>query len=538
MSHSAPAAFIARVVEGTTRTTVGTQNITFAGIGTVKGYALCAARVSAEDTFTQGYSVCRGFGDNSGRERCVSIWGQDNVLPSNCGTQGTRNASLRLLDPATGNPLVVANYAGQTTDGITLNYTQVEATAWKFFIVLFAGSQSSCYVGDEVPPTSGSTTVTTGIEQDFILTCCMPNVSETTSFDHAYWMNGVATRDDTDNFFNGFLAHDGEATTTSTRRISRNDSVAQDVTLSGAGTTSAGTTIINAHTSTGFNLTSGGGVGTAGPRIAFIAVQAGSATDVAVEAVGSTTGTATGNVSYVGPGHQTGFLALSFTAAQTQNAAATNGAGGWGVWDGRTECSICVTDENGAILSNTGMIYRSRIIDLYSHTQAELAEAATVSMDASGFTVNYSTAPAAARLLAFVSAQEMPLILHGDETVSVADTTILRKSALITQEPVSIGEGQFFVVAATKQDETIQISDQVKFVGVAKLVANESVAISDSMNAYLGRVLAVGETVSISDSFASAGVTRTRSTFFASAAIGGPEAGSCDMGGAKKGEVL
>lgn len=539
MGHTSPAAFIARVVESTTRTTTGTQNVTFSGIGTVKGFYILAARVSAEDTLTQGYSVCQGFGDNSSRQRCVSTWGEDAAATTDCGTQGTRNFCLRLLDPTSGAPLVEASYVGNVHDGIQLSYTTVEGTAWKFTCVLFAGQQSSCFVGDEEPNTVGGAakTVTTGIAQDFCIAATMPTVSETTSYDHAVYIAGIATRSGDENFCNGMIAHDGEAQGRS-RRLSRNDTCGYNVTISGASATAVVGTAITNHTATGFDVSSVGTAGNTGLRIAFIAVQAGDATAVGVESTGFTTPTSTGNVSAPGVGHPTGFLLLTYSTAATQNSAATQGAAGIGVWDGRTEVSVCIMDEDGAAPSNTGMIYRNRIIDLYSHAQAELVEAVTVSQDASGFTLNYTTVSATARRASRLSVEEMPLLMHVEETVSIADAQVFSKSALITQETVSISEGQFFVVSATKQDETVQIGDQVKFVGVASLVTSEGVSISDSMLRYPGGVLvAPSETVLISDAFASAGVTRMRSKFFAGSAIGGPEAGRCDMGGAKKAEV-
>jgi hypothetical protein len=531
-----PAPFIARIVESTTPTAIGTLTLTSTGIGPVQGFMLGAARVSAEDTMTQGYSICTGYADRGGRERCVSIWGQDNILPTNCGTQGTRNAVLRLLDPTSGATLVVAHYDGPATDGIILDFTQIEATAWKFYVVLFAGAQTACFVGDAVPNAIGAAnkTVTTGIAQDFILTSSMPIVSETTSHDHAIYFNGVATRDDEDAFFTGFIAHDNELVSSSTRRVSRNDGINQTITLAAGATTSGGKTDIVNHSSTGFEILSTG-AGAIGTRFAYIAVEAGGATAVAVESSGFTTQTATGNFQHTEPGHTTGFLYMNWSGATTQNSVANQGSGGFGCADGFVEVSICGTDENAVALSNTGMIYRNRIIDLFSDAQVELAEASFVSKDAGvGFTINYSTAPATGRRGTLLSVQEMPLQTIQGETVTVSDAMRLVKSSLVTSETVTVSDSQGAFVTAVQYMEPVQISEAHNFFGAAIIVAaTEPVSISETARLITGTVLTVGESVFISDSatFGAGPIAPVASSGPAKTLQGGAELGNTVQGG-------
>jgi hypothetical protein len=540
VAHPTPYSFVARVVEDTTRTTTGTQNVTYTGIGTVKGVMIIAIRVTAEDTLTQGYSACVGYADDQFRQRCVSVWSEDNAADSDCATQGTRSAVLRLLDPTTGTALVKASLNAFVTDGIQLDFTIADGTAWKFVAVLFAGTRTECFVGDEVPfaVNAGSKTVTTGIAQDFVLCMTMPEVGESTDHDHATFISGVATRDDTDSFCIGMTAHDAESQGR-TARTARNDTVGYKVVINGAALSAVVGTAIGNHTSTGFDVTSVGSALNTGYRIAFLAVEAGGAQ---VESSGAASPTTTGTQGiFDGLGYTSGFVVAASSWNTSQNDTSTQGATTLGVWDGRSQASIALMDQNAADPTNTGMIYRNRIVDLHSHAQVEVLEGACINLTSNttnGFVIDWTTAPGTARRLVYLSVEDMPQITHPDETVSVSDAAIFVKTALQEDETVSISEGMILFRSATQQAETISIADSVRFVGSALLIANETVTIADDDIQYTGQVLTVGETLTIADAFVAAAVTRSKATTKQQTVGGGAIAGATAGGGAARGKTV
>lgn len=142
-----------RAVRQAIRTTTGTQDFTVAGFGTPKGAIVLLSRASTSGAITDNLSFSVGFTDGT-RSRCVAESSLDNVADSDTARM-QQTAILKLIDSTS--VLVSADFSAWVTDGVRLNFTVVDGTAWLATVILIGGTDAQVYVSDfDMPDNTGT----------------------------------------------------------------------------------------------------------------------------------------------------------------------------------------------------------------------------------------------------------------------------------------------------------------------------------------------------------------------------------------------
>lgn len=135
------------ITAAVTLTSTGNQNVTIPGFGTPEVVICVAVHNTSEDAAEDHSGINLGFWDGS-RNRSLGVNMQDAVSTTNAD-RFNEDAIIRLQD-GDGSLDVYATITGTVTDGVTINYTTVDAVAHHFYVIFLSGSNFVGYVNDLV----------------------------------------------------------------------------------------------------------------------------------------------------------------------------------------------------------------------------------------------------------------------------------------------------------------------------------------------------------------------------------------------------
>ena len=382
------------------RTTTGTQDFTAPSFGTPVGAIVLLTNATADgtDTATKRWSI--GFTDGT-RHRVAAAMSQDNVTTSS-NYKATGSARLALLIKTDGSASdVEVQFDSFITDGIRLNVSTTDGTAYLCTVILFGGADCDLYVNefDIGSVTAGATLDVTdaGFQPSFIffvqsggafsIGSPTPSAGEMMSLSFA--------ADTGANEQARFTYGHGNAKTTSEPSLNTPATITTNITnvLTPAPlspSTGAGLKL-NSYLSTGFQVISPNGGDT--PPVAYLAVTFGTTPDIALVTTPTTATTRT--VSMTDPGCA---FFLNTIAAATGNLAG-NTAGQVGFGFANNEVAFCVGQrEHDAVTTmDNGVISDDVPIHLLLDDGSAIAIKATASFSTTELTLTYSDVQSTAR---------------------------------------------------------------------------------------------------------------------------------------------
>ena len=389
--------FIARGASFATPTSTGTQTYTFSGVGVPKAVLVFAVRADTPDTVEAGWSESWGIADGV-RERLGCSYSRHSVATSVAKQVGDIDQGvLRLYDPSTGSVVVDATWSQWVTDGVELNFTVVDSSAWLMCVVVFGGDDCECRVGSGAPDDFGGASVqTVDFAADFCLTRHLPS-DDGSEVGDAAMSQGIASRSGNKNCCAQTIGADATGDPQQSRRIYRDDVVHVEWDVGSPDSGGNGVLITN-WTATGFTVqsdVSGGPV--AYPIVAYLAVKTGSGVSVSHD-VSETTATSTGAESKTWPGHLPDFTYWVFSSQNTTGKA-NFGSGGMGVLFGPdlVQSSISVSHRHNSASAETACLFSDDAHANLAHNGTLLTAADVSSIGASGHTFDWSSVAAAGR---------------------------------------------------------------------------------------------------------------------------------------------
>ena len=138
------------VLIGNTRaalnTSTGTQSITVAGLGTPKAAIFSISRAITDGNAAAGATLARGWTDGV-RSRCVYASQQDSQATT-ATHRGYVSGSVFSLRNGSGTVLAEAAFSAWVTDGVEINITSTNGTAYLCQVELIGGTEPQVYVGN------------------------------------------------------------------------------------------------------------------------------------------------------------------------------------------------------------------------------------------------------------------------------------------------------------------------------------------------------------------------------------------------------
>lgn len=363
---------------------VGTQDVTIAGFGTPTAVIVLGIKsgTTSEDIGTayDGASFNIGFFDGT-NARVAATEGKHGAT----GGDGSRSMVEGVIDQVvtSADPILSIGTATAAfiTDGVRLTWSGSGPEVHRYILILIRGL-ANVVVGDAIGVNSNNL----GFRPDVIFVAT-PGINYPERVDASVLSFGCVVDDgsNTERSLQMSCA-DGPSPTANTLILDTSDSVGQ---VYNGAQNWAGNLTIDAD---GFDTNT-----LDVDEIIYLALQFDA--DVSFSLGTYAIPTATGAASISGLGFQPGFLMLALSnvnVADTVRAADVYGFGiGFAVGD--DEYFVGEAEEDAVNPSNTQSKITATIVDLPHDDGTQLAVASFTSFDAGGFTLNYSTAPAAAR---------------------------------------------------------------------------------------------------------------------------------------------
>lgn len=365
------------------RTTTGTLDVTGAlGGATPTGCIVVLTRATTEGAAADNLSFSVGFASGTGEVACVA--GESEVGGSS-NTQRLQSATNVINLMVAGTNAVIAAVSALITNGVRLNFTTVNGTAYRGFVILF-GDDYECH----------AELITTGAV-DTPVDVTSPGFQP----DMVFAANAVLGSTDSVSIrlrggYIGAAANDGSATQGGVV-------IAQE---NGLGTTAPSGRVSTAYSSisitsesffTGYEVGSFDSSGfsvtprntSAATRYAFMAVRHLNGGTGRVSSFNSPT---TADSNFALPSYSgnwvTALRILALSGVTAYDTDVTNGDGsgvGMGVLAGENEFSMGLADEDAQGTADTESLVNSKAIHFHDHTGAAFFEAARIDIDALNF---------------------------------------------------------------------------------------------------------------------------------------------------------
>lgn len=384
------------VVQAAARTSTGTQDFTKAGLGTPKAAIFILSQATVNGTPANNVVLSWGFTDGT-RHRVANASAQHGVGTSNTFNRVMDDQVIAAITPADGSVDGEAAFSAWITNGVRINWAaNAPGSAWLITCILFAGTDLSVYVSDVNMDGAENSTVDVtdpGFEPDQVF--AMFQGFRAWSDDTARNSNLVATIGVVDNGVAvvqgsvGWLARNAQAT----ERAAAVASELYGVRIVDVGAVAGEFGDFDAN---GFSVTKRTGSGTF--QMAYLALNYGGVKSHWVGPV--TSPTSTGNASVAGVGFipdvvvQLEGLCRAYDTAETDDDA---NALGIGVFTSSDEYSAGWAIDDGAATMDNESIADAKAAHLRLGDGNAAHVASFVSMDADGYTLNYSTANGTAR---------------------------------------------------------------------------------------------------------------------------------------------
>ena len=392
---------VIRTTRFATPTSTGNVDVTTADLGgkTPKAVIIIASHADTDGTAEDGLALGVGFAD-------ATLEGSANISSQHAQTTTSTRRRFRtvlvidLLVGATAQ--VTANFVSFITNGVRLNFTAVDSDAQLFTVIFFAGDDLSAH-SDSIDLGTGTSALdqtAPGFQPDlvFVAGCA---ITANTQSGVAIFHFGVAVRDGSDTN-RGISWSSANALGTSAATLQMHtDSIGGEITTSQIWEAS-----IDSFDASGFSITPSANAGN--DVVIYLAISVGGLSAW----VGSLDSpTSTGDDAQTGPGFKPQFVMLGMTAAQAEDTVESDadaGPIGFSVFDkDGNEFSTAVVEEDAVTTTNNQSLADNQAVNFPNDAGTQIMAATFSTMDANGWTLNFSVADGTARKWFGVAIEEV-----------------------------------------------------------------------------------------------------------------------------------
>jgi hypothetical protein len=388
---------VVAVVRAAANTATGNQNFTTTDLGglTPSAALFIATRAVTNNTAAAHAPICIGAATSTSQRWAMFSTSQD----GQADTAVTRRAATTqcLMIPLAGGGIDgEADFVSFITNGVQINWTDAPANAYLITVVLFA-NLSGAYAGTFAPGTSVGAAVDVtapNFQPDLVFLASHGDAFDDTSSAFHSPGFGWAVRDGSNTQLSVMQSEqDGQAAGTPRAYLSTSYGIA---TLSVNSNNLLWASEIGSFDSQGFSATLR--IASAGTdEVGYLALALNGDN---VWAGTHATPTATGNQASTAPGFrpQAVFLGMThLTAVNNGSQNASAGPYGVAVITANAQYSNAIAIENGAAITNTQGLGQSIAADIDNDDGATGIEATLVSLDATGWTLDFTSVLGSAR---------------------------------------------------------------------------------------------------------------------------------------------
>ncbi len=388
-----------KVVQTTIPTSTGNQDITSAGFGTPQAVLFFATRTLSGENPRDYMAWSYGAATGAANEWAAGIASEHNQATSDTFRVYRDDACIALLSPTAGSVAEQANFVEWITDGVRINWSNAASSSfqWQVTVVLINGL-TNAQAGSVVANASqdGFTAVSTGFEPDVVLMASTGQNAIGTGGAQAIWAMGVAHNNRAGTITqraDGFSDVDGQPATTVFGGFATDATCGQF--HNGAWSWKAD---LESFDGDGFDMYSRG-AGGGSDYVGYLALEL---DGDSAKVVTVTSPTSMGNEAVTGIGFQPEVIfQYPGLAAAADTIYSDNTAGTFqvSVINPTEEWSGGGQSEDAADPTNT-QSYQDIANGVVVHDDdgVNLITAVFVSMDAGGWTLNYTTADGTPRL--------------------------------------------------------------------------------------------------------------------------------------------
>lgn len=364
---------------------------------TPKAALFIVTRATADGTETVDGCLGYGAATAADQEWATTQGSEDAQGTTNTGRSNVSDHCLVIPDVDGDNVDGEAEFSAFIANGVRVNWTDAPSAAFLVTVVLFAGADLSAYAGQVALGDAEDNAVDVtapGFEPDLVLTAAANNLAAdviSSVVRNTYGVihnNGAVTQ----RSFT-FYSANGEATSALAARYTESYG---GMLITSSGNLDSGY-VFSGFDANGYTITTVN-AGANNTTLGYLALNFNGAVSSWVGTMD--TPTSTGNDVQTGPNFTPQIVALGMTSAQALDTAYTDGdAGviGFSVFDADDEYSNTVADEDAQATSDTQCVSDDQAVHLDEHDGTPGHAATFVTLDAIGWTLNFSATLGAAR---------------------------------------------------------------------------------------------------------------------------------------------
>jgi len=376
------------IVNSTTPTTTTTKSFESTGFGTPQAALILLSRTDTTNPKPDA-GLATGYTDGT-NSYSNSIGAEDNKNPTECGMSQANSDCIVLGEyDGTNSYLIVGAFDSWATDGITIDFTTVQGTAYNISVMLIKGCDNVKAFAQQLTSTGVNANTSIGFKANTVL---VSNVSVTTighTSDNVKFSFGAAHNNSSDVVTQGmhtWASKDG-VTPSGLNATVRNDAAVGRVQLGSVQWKG----VFQDFDASGFDIDTD----TDSPSSSWVfglAIDTGNTDGVSIDIIDSPI--TTGNWSNTDPGFVPNTLILCCGAVATVNTIEADddaGVFGIGMSSGVSDCFVGLTEDDDTATSNNQSNFNSaHILDLKKWSGSSFATFAkgyVDSFDTNGFTV-------------------------------------------------------------------------------------------------------------------------------------------------------
>lgn len=379
-------------------TSTGNQTFTDANMAATPNAAMFIMTTGVTDGAAADEAhLCVGAAVSTTARWAYSAHGQHAVSPSNSVRTLRNDACLVILNAAGSAEDARADFVSFGAGSVTVNWSNAPGAAYLVTVILFKVDNAYAGTYQDGSVAIGSTfDVTPGFQTDwmFVMGTSISSLNTIT--------NSGSNRSDSlgvcsaalSQYADSFFAAHAVSTTGSMKRVVSNR-VRESRTITGGIGNGHEVTAIGATTIT---ITGRDGTGT-NRQNAILALDLPASQPAHVGLY--TSPTATGNDGETGPNFQPDLVLLLLGLAEAVDTTYSDGragTNGLGAFNATAQFANTSSDQDNVATTNTQSVSNDQAVFVPLHDGATPIEASFVSMDGSGFTLNWSVAPATAKV--------------------------------------------------------------------------------------------------------------------------------------------
>jgi hypothetical protein len=406
-------------------TSTGTQDITITAFGTPKAALFICSEATTDGTAASNYQLSVGAATGVSNEWCLSVNSEDGQASADTQSSTDSDRVIRINTAGTNTVDGDAEFTAFITDGVRINWITAPSAAWLLTVVLFGGDDLSAHansvgLGDA---TDNAVDITApGFEPTLIIAACNDALAMDANQTHiepsiGFVHNGVGVSHGNATVYMANGAANGSPDgrcTESYGVMGLNTSGGLDWGGEFGSFDSSGFTVTTRNAGANSTSLMYLALGLAGTEAGYVGTV--------------NTPTSTGNDGQTGPGFTPQAVLQIGTHMEAidtaYNSSPLAGALAAAAFDASNEYMTSVNDEDAAATINTQCLSDNTAVELPNDDGTAGLTASFVSMDANGYTLNYSAVTANAKKF-FVMAVEEP---SGALSVNVSDVISLAES--------------------------------------------------------------------------------------------------------------